>query len=229
MCWVRFQHLASLNARYPWLFGPLRVKLSLEHQWFPSLVRSLLAITGRSENQEFRSKTQALVKVEDPTSSMWIETEYYLQKIQSQVSVYKQLVLLLSKHLWRYALLGRLFSSDSTHLPEEENIWSGDLEEDGNGLDPACQVNSAEVAEDIISNISQTSRSSWDSGVDDKDNDESMSYVSDPLKSESCTRMPYQSRGIHDDENFIALDHNLEAPDICIFDEDDDSLLLVFD
>jgi hypothetical protein len=76
------------------------------------------------------------------------------------------------------------FLSDSTHLPEEENIWSGDLEEDGNGLDPACQVNSAEVAEDIVSNISQTSRSSWDSGVD-----ESMSYVSDPLKSESCTWM----------------------------------------
>jgi hypothetical protein len=67
-------------------------KLSLEHQWFPSLVRSLLAITGRSENQEFRSKTQALVKVEDPTSFMWIETEYYLQKIQSQVSVYKQVI-----------------------------------------------------------------------------------------------------------------------------------------
>jgi hypothetical protein len=81
------------------------------------------------------------------------------------------------------------FLSDSAHLPEEENIWSGDLEEDGNGLDPACQVNSAEVAEDIVSNISQTSRSSWDSGVDDKNNDESMSYVSDPLKSESCTRM----------------------------------------
>lgn len=39
-------------------------KLNLEHQWFPSLVQSLLAITGRSENQELRNKTQALVKVE---------------------------------------------------------------------------------------------------------------------------------------------------------------------
>ncbi|KAI0250780.1 hypothetical protein BJV78DRAFT_536188 [Lactifluus subvellereus] len=58
---------------YPWLFGPLRTKLDLEYQWFPSLVRSLQAITGRSENQVFRNKIQALVK-----------------KIQNQVSVYKQ-------------------------------------------------------------------------------------------------------------------------------------------
>ncbi|KAI9465460.1 hypothetical protein BJY52DRAFT_1244134 [Lactarius psammicola] len=48
--------------RYPWLFGPLRTKLHLELQWFPSLVRSLLAITARSENLSFRSETQELLK-----------------------------------------------------------------------------------------------------------------------------------------------------------------------
>jgi hypothetical protein len=81
---------------------------------------------------------------------------------------------------------------DSTQLPEEDNIWSGDLGEDINVSDElnlAFQVDPAEVAEDIISNISQTSRSSWDSGVDDKDNDELMSYVSEPLESELCTWM----------------------------------------
>jgi hypothetical protein len=39
-------------------------KFHLEHQWFPSLIRSLLAITDRSENLIFCNKVQALVKVE---------------------------------------------------------------------------------------------------------------------------------------------------------------------
>jgi hypothetical protein len=79
-----------------------------------------------------------------------------------------------------------------TQLPEEDNSWSGDLEEDMNvsdELDLACQVDPAEVAENIVSNISQTSRSSWDSGADDRDNGEFMPYVSAPLESESCTWM----------------------------------------
>lgn len=61
--------------RHPWLFGPLRMKLHLERQWFPSLVRSLLAIIDRSGNVIFRNKAWAIVK-----------------KIENQVSVYKQLV-----------------------------------------------------------------------------------------------------------------------------------------
>ncbi|KAI9512470.1 hypothetical protein F5148DRAFT_904796 [Russula earlei] len=60
--------------RYPWLFGPLRIKLRLEQQWFPSLVRSLLAITGRSRNLVFRNKIQVLIK-----------------KIENYVLVYKQI------------------------------------------------------------------------------------------------------------------------------------------
>ncbi|KAI0004485.1 hypothetical protein BJV74DRAFT_378112 [Russula compacta] len=59
--------------RYPWLFGPLRTKLHIEHQWFPSLVRSLLAIADRSENSIFRNKAQALMK-----------------KIENHILAYKQ-------------------------------------------------------------------------------------------------------------------------------------------
>ncbi|KAH9042096.1 hypothetical protein EDB85DRAFT_1917893 [Lactarius pseudohatsudake] len=61
--------------RYPWLFGPLRTKLYLELQWFPSLVRSLLAITARSENMSFRSESQELLK-----------------RIHNKASIYKQVV-----------------------------------------------------------------------------------------------------------------------------------------
>ncbi|KAI9443250.1 hypothetical protein H4582DRAFT_1923418 [Lactarius indigo] len=61
--------------RYPWLFGPLRTKLYLELQWFPSLVRSLLAITARSENSSFHSECQELLK-----------------RIHNKTSIYKRVV-----------------------------------------------------------------------------------------------------------------------------------------
>ncbi|KAI0284017.1 hypothetical protein BGY98DRAFT_641217 [Russula aff. rugulosa BPL654] len=71
------QKLFSIHivGRHPWLFSPLRMKLHLERQWFPSLVRSLLAITERSGNVIFRNKAQTLVK-----------------RIENQVSVYNQVV-----------------------------------------------------------------------------------------------------------------------------------------
>ncbi|KAI0300243.1 hypothetical protein BC826DRAFT_667611 [Russula brevipes] len=76
--------------RHPWLFGPLRTKLHLERQWFPSLARSLVAIADRSGNLAFRNKVHALVKAEASSLSISIETEHCPQKIKCQVSVCKE-------------------------------------------------------------------------------------------------------------------------------------------
>ncbi|KAH9969631.1 hypothetical protein BC827DRAFT_1161493 [Russula dissimulans] len=82
---------AHIVGRYPWLFGPLRTKHHLEQQWFPSLARSLLAITDRSRSLMFRNKIQELLKAEDLlTPSDFPETEECHQKIENLVSAYKQ-------------------------------------------------------------------------------------------------------------------------------------------
>jgi hypothetical protein len=61
----------------------------------------------------------------------------------------------------------------------EENIWSDDSGEEmnvGDELDPACQIHPAEGTGLIVSDISQTSQSDWDS-VDDEDNNKFMSWM----------------------------------------------------
>ena len=82
---------------------------------------------------------------------------------------------------------GPCLSNPWTQLPEE-NIWSGDSEDEmivGDEPNPACQVHPAKIDGFIISDISQTSQSNRDSDVDDED--EFRSYVSPLLESEPCT------------------------------------------
>ncbi|KAH9179273.1 hypothetical protein EDB89DRAFT_1901281 [Lactarius sanguifluus] len=222
--------------RYPWLFGPLRTKLYLELQWFPSLVRSLLAIMARSENLSFRSESQELLRVRGP--SLYIDrnrsppTENLQQSVNIQTSnspaveasdedaliLALEIVLKIAARSppfkgarclaaskrpssddetlnfsgpvfcqpsqdfsgdtlsWDDFVPSEVCFSDYGTLGHEENIWSGESEEDMPIGDDepysTPQTHSSEGSGILISEKSLTSRSNCDSGVRNEDDNQ---------------------------------------------------------
>ncbi|KAH9065382.1 hypothetical protein EDB87DRAFT_1828977 [Lactarius vividus] len=285
---------AHIVGRYPWLFGSLRTKLYLELQWFPSLVRSLLAITARSENMSFRSESQELLKRIHNKASIYkrVVGDMHLSLFSQRgcpsdspaVEASDDLVLALEivlkiaarsppfKGACCLAASKRCSSDDETlnfsgHVfyqpsqdfsgdtlswddfvpsevrfsdygaPEyEENIWSGESEEDMpiGGHEPYStpRAHSSEGSRPLISEKSLTCQSNCDSGVRDEDENQYQFIPTDMsplLAPEWDTRMRMHACPPCC-ENFTAPDHDPGAQsDLCIFDNDMDGMLLAFD
>lgn len=252
--------------RYPWLFGPLRTKLYLELQWFPSLVRSLLAITARSENMSFRSESQELLKRIHNKASIYKrivgDTHHYLSSQRScpsdspavEASDEDALILALEIVLkiaarsppfkdfsgdtlsWDDFVPSEVCFSDYGAPEHEENIWSGESEEDMPVDDDepysTPQTHSSEGFGLLISEKSLTSRSNCVSGVRDEDENQHQFIPTDmsPLLAHEWPPRMRKHTCPPGCENFTAPDHDPGAQsDLCIFDNDMDGMLLAFD